>query len=273
MSAALYVHAVALWSPEYPDAAALLEGRRAVSPGEPAAQLLPRRVRGRASLMSAMLAEVVGRAAAEGGADLARVPLVVGSSFGEMDTTAQLLEMMSSADGALSPARFQASVHNAGAGQISIATANTAVSTCLASGLATSAAALLEASALLSGAGPCDDPAAMQNGEVLVAVADEALPEFFADGERYGSLAVGLLLRTRAAGALAALSAPVFQPEPPVSAANGSRGVAEFAAHPAAPLLALACAVLDRRPATLGLPMAAGRVQVEVTFPEPAGQP
>lgn len=272
MSAPLYVHAVAVWSPEYPDAAALLEGRRAASPAEPAAELLPRRVRGRASLLTAMLADVVGHAASAGGADLARVPLIVGSAFGEMDTTVQLLQMMSSDDGALSPARFQASVHNAGAGQISIATGNTAVSSCLAAGPATSAAALLEAHALLAGAaGPCDDLAARAGGEVLVAVADEALPEFFADEERYGSLAVALLLRARAEGALAALSQPAFLPAPPTAPHDGC--LAEFASHPAAPLLGLACAVLERRPATCALPMGVGRLQVEVILPERTASP
>lgn len=273
MSAPLYVHAIAVWCPEYPDAAALSEGRRSASAVEPAAELLPRRMRGRASLLTAMLAEVVGRAAAAGGADLARVPLIVGSAFGEMDTTVQLLQMMISDDGALSPARFQASVHNTGAGQISIATSNTAVSSCLAAGSATSAAALLEAYALLAGAaGPCDDPAARSGGEVLVAVADEALPEFFADEERYGSLAVALLLRSRAEGALAALSLPAFLPAPPGGALHGGR-LAEFASHPAAPLLGLACAALERSPATFALPMAAGRMQVELTLPERVARP
>lgn len=260
MSQPIYVAALALWAPDYPDAQAFFAG--APRPcAEPPAELLPKRVRGRASLLGAMLAEVVGRCAAAAGADVAKLPLIVGSAFGEMDTTAQLLQMMNSADGALSPARFQASVHNAAAGQISIAVHGTGFSTCLAAGEATCAAALTEAYARL----------ALHGGEVLLAVADEALPDVFAEHERFGSLALALLLRARSEGALAALKAlrhdagAVYVPR----AVSETAERAGLTGHPAAPLLPLLQAVQERRAAQLVLPASAGTLNLSVE-PEPA---
>ena len=42
------------------------------------------------------------------------------SAFGEMQTTVDLLDMLNHGDGAVSPARFRASVHNAASGAFSI---------------------------------------------------------------------------------------------------------------------------------------------------------
>jgi len=171
----------------------------------PEAGLLPPRVRSRASLLTRMLAEVgeqVGlvEAVAQGAA-AQDTALVFGSSRGEFRTTGELLAMMCRDDGALSPARFQASVHNHGAGQLSIACEHRGFTTSLASGLHTVAACLEEALTLL----------AHDSARVVVLVGDEPLPDFVsgtvATSAAPGALAFGLLLaRESSEGDLARLT-------------------------------------------------------------------
>jgi hypothetical protein len=185
----------------------------------PEAKLLPTRARSRASLLTRMLAEVgeqVGLAEAVAqGAAAQDTALVVGSAWGEFRTTEELLAMMYRDDGALSPARFQASVHNHGAGQLSIACEHRGFTTSLASGLHTVAACLEEAFTLL----------AHDSARVVVLVGDEPLPDFVsgtdASSPARSALAFGLLLaREPSAGDLAQLTlldpASAAQ-EPPVS--------------------------------------------------------
>lgn len=158
----------------------------------PEAGLLPTRARSRASLLTRMLAEVgqqVGLAEAVTEGVVAQdTALVFGSSRGEFRTTEELLAMMCRDDGALSPARFQASVHNHCAGQLSIACQHRGFSTSLASGLHTVAACLEEALGLL----------AHDSARVVVLVGDEPLPGFVSGAEptspARGALAFGLLL-------------------------------------------------------------------------------
>ncbi len=203
MSAAstpIYVRATASWIAERTEGHALQP---------PAAELLPTRARGRASLLTRMIAEVVARAAHAGGADLHTTPLLVGSALGEIDTTLQLLKMMNEGDGALSPARFQASVHNAAAGQLSIATGNQGFSSCLAAGESTAAALLIEAYAWLT----------CEGGSLLVVMADESVPALLQQSEPFEAAACALLLcrgdnPDENADALATLCAPVSVPVP-----------------------------------------------------------
>jgi hypothetical protein len=258
MSAALYVKACALWSPEYSDAAAWLSGRRGAVASAPPALLLPTRARGRASLITGMLAETVGRAASDGGADLSTVPVLIGSAFGEMATTVRLLEMMGSGDGALSPARFQASVHNTAAGAISIATANRSFSSCLSAGDATCSAVLIEAWAWLAASG----------GELIAAVADESLPPFFASEQGFGPLAAALMLSAEPSGrVIARIAPPEFVAAPCARDAPG--GDAEpFARNPAAALLPLLRAALSGQRSAVSLPGLAGSWRFELTPPE-----
>ena len=56
---------------------------------------------------------------------LSRLRVVVGSAFGELATLVEMLEERER-DGLLSPLRFQNSVHNSAAGQLSIAHKNKA---------------------------------------------------------------------------------------------------------------------------------------------------
>lgn len=227
----LHLCAAAVWTPRYPSLAAW-HARAATEPGLPAADVLGARARGRASMLTRMVCEVATVAAQAAGAELARIPLIAGSAYGEMAITTQLLMMMNEGDGALSPARFQSSVHNAAAGLLSIATGNQGFSTCIAAGDATAAALLLEAQAWL----------AEHGGEVLVAMADERLPDFFAHNEPFQPAAAALVLSSAANGALATLSAPVRSE----GAARADHP--ELGPSPVAPLFALLDAVHARAP-------------------------
>ena len=257
MNATMHVRGCALWSPEYADADAWLAGTRSEPPtAAPPAELLPRRVRGRASLLTCMIAEVVARVAREGGADLTTVPLIVGSAYGEMATTAQLLAMMRSDDGALSPARFQASVHNAAAGAISIATANRGFSSCLSAGEGTGAAVLIEAHAWLAAHG----------GQVIVAAADESLPGFFAGRDRFGPLALSMLLdAAQGAGGMGCLGPPVHAAAAVQAGVSREASDEAFALNPVAPLLTVLRAVRAGRNATVALPAGSGWWRFEFT--------
>jgi hypothetical protein len=138
----------AVWRPEAAEAGGRAAGRRR-----------------RTSLLAQMVADVSARAAEQAGVSLARVPVVVGSAFGEMVTTVEMLAERE-ADGTISPTRFHNSVHNNSAAHLSIGHKNTAFSTSIAAGNDTVAMVLLEALELLADRG----------GEVLAVVADEPLP-------------------------------------------------------------------------------------------------
>ena len=104
---------------------------------------------------------------------LSRLRVVVGSAFGELTTLVEMLEERER-DGLLSPLRFQNSVHNSAAGQLSIASKNKAPAMSMAAGNDTVAMVLLEAMTLL----------ALGGDEVLAIVADEPLPEAILPGRR-----------------------------------------------------------------------------------------
>jgi hypothetical protein len=261
MSQAMHVSAVALWSSDYANAEAWHARRRLRSQVPPPAELLPTRSRGRASVLTRMLAEVVCVAATEARASLAQMPLIIGSAYGEMETTLQLLQMMCIGDGALSPARFQASVHNTGAGHISIAAAAKGFSTSIAAGESTSAAVLSEAHAWL----------ATQGGQVLVAVADETLPAFFSEREvAYGPLAAALLLTADRVGrVLASVGAPRR-----AATAVGRPALCDtqqaFAHNPVAPMLGVLRVILGRGCETVSLPGVTGSWCFDVDASEAA---
>jgi hypothetical protein len=79
--------------------------------GAPKAELLPAAQRRRCSLLTRMIAEVVADLRT-GGLAIADAPLVCGTGYGEIATTAALLEQMHTEEGGLSPIRFAGSVHN-----------------------------------------------------------------------------------------------------------------------------------------------------------------
>jgi hypothetical protein len=197
-----YVRRSGLWltmpPPELAASADWLVGHAHDLGTRPEARVLPPRARSRASLLTRMLAEVgeqVGllEAVAQGAA-AQDTALVFGSARGEFRTTEELLAMMCRDDGGLSPARFQASVHNHCAGQLSIASDHRGFTTSLASGLHTVAACLEEAFALL----------AHDSVRVVVLVGDEPLPDFVSGTEASaragGALAFGLVLARGSSG-------------------------------------------------------------------------
>ncbi len=121
---------------------------------------------------------------------LSRLRIVVGSAFGELTTLVAMLDERER-DGLLSPLHFQNSVHNAAAGQLSIAHGNKTPSTSLAAGNDTVAMVLLEAMTLL----------ALGGDEVIAIVADEPLPQSIRPGHRATAIAAALVLAPEPAGA------------------------------------------------------------------------
>ena len=153
-----------LWMPGFPNASAWREGQLTAEVVVPP-QRLPVRLRRRASLLTRMVAEVGTQAAEQAGVSLQGLPLVMGSAYGELVTTMEMLNELQ-ADQPLSPFRFHNSVHNTATGYLSMATDSQAPATALAAGNDTVAMVLQESLALLADRG----------GAVLALVADESLP-------------------------------------------------------------------------------------------------
>ena len=126
---------------------------------------LPPRLRRRSSLLINMVAEVAHQATQEAGASLSSIPIIVGSAYGELGTTMEILRDLAG-EGVVSPTQFQSSVHNSAVGYLSIAEGNRQPSTSVAAGDGTLAMVLLEAFACL----------AQRGGQVLAIVADEPTP-------------------------------------------------------------------------------------------------
>lgn len=158
------VMGVGAWLPGVPDVRALVDGTRRDDADAPPARL-PVRMRRRTSLLIRMVAEVAAQASEQAGCSLGAMPIVVGSAYGELGTTMEMLHELS-IERSVSPFRFHNSVHNTASGYLSIAHENRCPATSLAAGWQTAAMALLEAKTLLEDRG----------GDVLVVVADETLP-------------------------------------------------------------------------------------------------
>lgn len=205
---------------------------------KPGAALLPARMRGRASPLTAMLAEVVEQATRGADVAAATLPSVFGSAYGEMGTTGALLEQLTAADAQLSPAKFQASVHNTAAAQLSIALRNPTFTTSIAAGYDTVAMSLLEATSWL----------ARNPGQILVACADEAPNEVLQPRASYPPLAAAFVLDNVSGRGLARLELV-----PPGAAAEWPPSEPDRTANPVAAALTLARAVLAAQAKTLAL--------------------
>ena len=173
------------WMPGYTDAGAWLGGAAfSEEAAKPKAALLASRLRRRTAPLTKMSIDVIQAAAAEANADLAEATLVLSSGWGEMETTIALLGQLAEAEPQLSPTLFHNSVHNTATGYLSIAVGNRHGSTAIGAGGEGLASAMVEAFCSLAGA----------EGDVIVAVADEAIPAPF-DGAGGEPIAVGLCLR------------------------------------------------------------------------------
>jgi 3-oxoacyl-(acyl-carrier-protein) synthase len=133
--------------------------------GAPKAELIPAAARRRCSLGTRLVAEVTADLVAVG-LPIASAAIVHGTAFGEIVTTAALLDMMQEGTGELSPLRFAGSVHNTAPAQLAIALGLGGWSTTVSAGHHTFATAWLEAHALL----------ATGTTDVLLVVADEPMP-------------------------------------------------------------------------------------------------
>ncbi|MBK8168789.1 MAG: beta-ketoacyl synthase chain length factor [Sandaracinaceae bacterium] len=180
MNIPIYLSGWALWTPGFPDADAWLANKRDASVEKPAAATIDSRLRRGTSVLTRVANEVAGRACISAGLSATEgMPVVFGSAAGEIQIAIDQLEMMRSADGIVSPARFRNSVHNTATGIRAITTGYRGFTTALAAGSLTTAMTLVEVAGLLA------------SGEerVLAIVADESLPaplDQFASHEALG---------------------------------------------------------------------------------------
>lgn len=146
--------------------------------------VLPVRARGRASQLTRIFSELFGRLVEP--AHTSSIPLFLGSAYGEMSTTIALLDQML-VEPTVSPAKFQASVHNTAAGLLSIATGNRAPATAIAAGDDTVAMTLIDACSWLD----------CHGGRAALLVADEPGPARLMRGRTFPAFGVGLVLADR----------------------------------------------------------------------------
>jgi hypothetical protein len=163
----IHVTGIGAWAPGHPDVASLRSGSRVEDATEPPCKVADARAKRGASRLARMLGEVVEQAAKDAGADLATIPTVYASAWGEIDIMIALLEQIHVGETGLSPLRFKHSVHNSASGLVSIAASNKSFSTAIAGGRRSFEQGMLESLALLrSGAAR----------SVIFAVAEDRLP-------------------------------------------------------------------------------------------------
>jgi Beta-ketoacyl synthase, N-terminal domain len=160
------------------------QGQRGIASDDsvPALKQVPAMLRRRLSRLSRMSLQVVYDCAE----DHHQVRTVFTSPHGEIHRTKKLLDDMVAGE-RMSPMGFSLSVHNTASGLYSIASGNKAPSTAMAAGTDCLESAVIEAVAQLN-----RDSAS----QVLVVLADEPLPEFYApfEQDRAVPFALGLLL-------------------------------------------------------------------------------
>lgn len=249
---------VGMWTPTYADfdawvAAGLpddLHVARSVGGSEapaPPALLLHPRLRRRTSTLTRAAVTALEAALAGSGVAIDQVRFVLVSSFGEIETTVELLAQLGEPGGPISPTKFHNSVHNTATGYLSIASGNNRESTALAGGPHNLEIGLLEALAGLA-----------ENGEdVVLLFAEELLPRPFERSDADPTFAVALHLqamkassssgaaglelrvsnRARAPHSLGAIAAPSL----PTMVAPGSPG------SPGSPIIDLLRAVAGLR--------------------------
>jgi hypothetical protein len=188
---------------------------------------LPSGLRRRASALTLLACDALVQAAADGFLDLASVPLLFGSAYGEIGTAIDMMHSFADAAGLPSPTRFHNSVHNTPVSYASIAFANQGFSTALAAGPDTVPMALVEVAALV----------AERSGDALVVFADEPVPSPFTPGRSWVAAAAALHVSAeRTAATRARISLP--------RRGGGGAGVpVDLRAHPCAGAFAIVDAI------------------------------
>lgn len=181
----VHVTGIGLFAVGFSDLDAFVRGEPDPSVTDASNPWVPSRLGRGTSPLTRMLGEVAAQAAARGGVDPHTCATVYGSALGEFETMVVLLDTIFRGDGQLSPMRFKNSVHNAASGLGSIGQSNAGFSTALAAGPRSFEASMLEGLVLASETG----------ADVIVAVADDRLPEPFTALGTPSGLAVGIALR------------------------------------------------------------------------------
>lgn len=154
----------------------------------PPAMLLDARTRGRASQLSRLVAELFEKLRAKAphvDCPSSKIHLALGSAYGEVQTTLALLDQLAD-EALLSPAKFQASVHNTALGLLTIELENRAYASALAAGPETAALTLFDAWSFLRAHG----------GTAFALSADEnGAPRLFPDRD-FPALGIGFWLQT-----------------------------------------------------------------------------
>jgi hypothetical protein len=183
---------VGMWTPTYADfdawvAAGLPDDLHVANRDfvPPPASLLHPRLRRRTSTLTRAAVTALEAALAHTGVGIDEVRFVLVSSFGEIETTVDLLAQLGVPDGPISPTKFHNSVHNTATGYMSIASGNHRESTALAGGPHNLEIGLLEALAGLAETGE----------DVVLIFAEELLPHPFERSDAEATFAVALHLQ------------------------------------------------------------------------------
>jgi hypothetical protein len=183
-----------MWTPAYADfdawvAAGLPDDLHVASDSAPVeappASLLHPRLRRRTSTLTRAAVTALEAALAGSGVAIDQVRFVLVSSFGEIETTVDLLAQLGEPGGPISPTKFHNSVHNTATGYLSIASGNNRESTALAGGPHNLEVGLLEALAGLAETGE----------DVVLLFAEELLPRPFERRDADPTFAVALHLK------------------------------------------------------------------------------
>jgi hypothetical protein len=239
MKGAFVVSGLAAWAPGYATIGAIAKRAHDPSVEDAAAEILSARARRGTSRVTRMLVHCATACARDAGVDPKTVPMVYGSALGETATMVSLLQQIYRDPGPVSPMLFKNSVHNAASGLASIALGNRAFSTAVAASERTTEASILEALTWIADEG----------GSIVVALADDRLPEPLGARFPVDPLAVAICLRRADEPGRALATLHVERPAV-VPALVPPPG---FARSPVAPGLALALAVHARTAATVPL--------------------
>lgn len=194
-----YLRGVGLWTPAHASfqawVAAGMPAELGLGPEQgpgsrPIAALLHPRLRRRTSVLTRATVTALEAATAQGGVALDSVRLVLVSSFGEIETTVELLAQLGQPQGPVSPTKFHNSVHNTATGYMSIASGNHREATALAGGPHNLEIGALE---LLAGL-------ALDGGDAVLLIAEELVPAPFARADADPTFALALHFGVEPAG-------------------------------------------------------------------------